>query len=220
MVSNTVSSMEGTNMQRTCLYFDEPGPSNTESVIQAVSERLGSEGTKCDAVVVASTSGLTALKFARVLPGVKVVCVSEPPSYAEVSGKWPTLQERYAEGLKGFHAEIVNTAPYVFHSYVGEDDSPVRTSEKLLREFLITAFGNGFKAAVEAILMATSVGAVKPYQPVIGVGGLHRGADTAIVARSTFPNRVLSADPGKSFNVMEIIALPRSKSANARSRLS
>ncbi|MGA2573607.1 MAG: hypothetical protein ABSF36_05295 [Candidatus Methanomethylicaceae archaeon] len=202
-----------------CTYFDEPGPANTERVIEAVSERLKSAGSPCEAIVVASTSGLTALKFARAIKGIKIICVSEPPSYAEVSGKWPTLQERYIEGLKSFHVEIVNTAPYVFHSYVGGEDSPVPTPEKALREFMITVLGNGFKVAVESVLMATSVGAVAPYKTVIGVGGLSRGADTAIVARSTFPNRVLSPDLEKSFSVKEIIAMPLTKSADPRRRL-
>ena len=219
-------------MQGMITYFEQPGPSNTEAVIQAVAERLGRESgekpeKECGTVIVASTSGLTALKFARALPNAKVICLSEPPSYAEVSGRWPTLQDRYIDGLKRLHADIVNTAPYVFHNYIGGGNEeqrlqslPQLSPEKNLREFLITVFGNGFKVAVEAILMATSVGALKPYQPVIGVGGLHRGADTAIVARSTFPNRLLSADPRKSFCVMEIIAMPIAKSANTRSRLS
>jgi hypothetical protein len=206
-------------MLRTCTYFDEPGPINTEAVIQAVVERLKSDQEGIEAVVVASTSGLTALKFARAITGMKVICLSEPPSYTEVAGKWPTLQDRYMEGLRSLHVEIVNTAPYVFHSYVGGEDSPVPSSEKILREFLITVFGSGFKVAVESVLMATSVGVVRPYRPVIGVGGLHRGADTAIVVRSTFPNRVLSTDPDKSFSVMEIIAMPKAKSADPRGRL-
>jgi hypothetical protein len=207
-------------MQSACTYFEEPGPANTEGVIQAVAERLKSEEEPPSAIVIASTSGLTALKFARAITGVRIVCVSEPPSYAEVAGKWPTLQDRYMEGLKSLHAEVVNTAPYVFHSYMGGEDSPVPSSEKMLREFLITVFGNGFKVAVESILMATSVGAIIPYQPVIGVGGFKRGADTAILARSTFPNRLLSPDAGRSFAVMEIIAMPRSKSTDPRGRLS
>jgi hypothetical protein len=203
----------------TCTYFEEPGPQNTQNVIEAVVERLARTDPVCEAVVVGSTSGLTALKFARSVAPVKVVCVSEPPSYAEVEGRWPTLQERYNQELKRLKAEVVNTAPYVFHSYVGGEDVETQVPERTLREFLISAFGNGFKVAVESILMATSVGAVKPYRPVVGVGGFHRGADTAIVARTTFPNRLLSADPEKSFNLMEIIAIPRKKSADPRRRL-
>lgn len=203
----------------TCTYFDEPGPQNTQNVIDAVVERLAQTGHACEAVVVGSTSGLTALKFARALAQTRVVCVSEPPSYAEVEGRWPTIQDRYGQELKRLRAEVVNTAPYVFHSYVGGEDADTQVPERTLREFLISAFGNGFKVAVESILMATSVGAVKPYRPVIGVGGFHRGADTAIVARTTFPNRLLSSDPEKSFNLMEIIAIPAKKSADPRRRL-
>jgi hypothetical protein len=203
----------------TCTYFDEPGPQNTQNVIDAVVERLAQTDPSCEAVVVGSTSGLTALKIARAVAQAKVVCVSEPPSYAEVDGRWPTLQERYSQELKRLKAEIVNTAPYVFHSYVGGEDTETQAPERTLREFLISAFGNGFKVAIESILMATSVGAVKPYRPVIGVGGFHQGADTAIVARTTFPNRLLSSDPEKSFNLMEIIAIPRKKSTDPRRRL-
>lgn len=202
-----------------CTYFDEPGPQNTQNVIAAVVERLAQTEPACEAVVVGSTSGLTALKFARAVAPAKVVCVSEPPSYAEVEGRWPTVQERYGQELKRLKAEVVNTAPYVFHSYVGGDDMEAQVPERTLREFLISAFGNGFKVAVESILMATSVGAVKPFRPVIGVGGFHQGADTAIVARTTFPNRLLSSDPEKSFNLMEIVAIPRKKSADPRRRL-
>ncbi len=202
-----------------CTYFDEPGPQNTQNVIDAVVERLAQPGPPCESVVVGSTSGLTALKFARAVTNAKVVCVSEPPSYAEVEGRWPTLQDRYDKELKRLRAEVVNTAPYVFHSYVGGEDTETHVPERILREFLISAFGNGFKVAVESILMATSVGAVKPYRAVIGVGGFHRGADTAIVARTTFPNRLLSFDPEKSFNLMEIIAIPRKKSTDPRRRL-
>jgi len=203
----------------TCTYFDEPGPQNTQNVIDAVVERLAQSEPTCEAVVVGSTSGLTALKFARAVTPAKLVCVSEPPSYAEVEGRWPTVQERYGQELKRLKAEVVNTAPYVFHSYVGGEDVETQVPERTLREFLTSAFGNGFKVAVESILMATSVGAVKPYRPVIGVGGFHRGADTAIVARTTFPNRLLSLDPEKSFNLMEIVAIPRKKSADPRRRL-
>lgn len=206
-------------LKGTCTYLDEPGPQNTQHVIDAVLERLSLGQPACEAVVVGSTSGLTALKFARAVTSAKVVCVSEPPSYAEVEGKWPTLQERYAQELRRLKAEVVNTAPYVFHSYVGGEDNESQVPERTIREFLISAFGNGFKVAVESILMATSVGAVKPYRPVIGVGGYHRGADTAVVARTTFPNRLLSSDPEKSFNLMEILIIPRNKLADPRCRL-
>ncbi len=106
---------------------------------------------------------------------------------------------------------VINNQPYVFHnSITGETPEPA-TSENVLRSFLEKCFGGGMKVAVECILMATSSGAVPPFKAVIGVGGMHSGADTAIVARSTFTNRMLSDDPGKCFAVMEILAMPKQK---------
>ncbi|KPV62385.1 MAG: Pyruvate kinase, alpha/beta domain [Candidatus Bathyarchaeota archaeon BA1] len=76
-------------------YFDEPGPQNTDALIEVVKERMKSAGINY--VVVASESGNTALKVAGALKEfkVRVVCVS---AYAGLrlawpeGGKWPRLQ--------------------------------------------------------------------------------------------------------------------------------
>lgn len=64
-------------------FFEEPGPKNTEEVVQAVQERTREGGI--DAVVVASVSGRTAIRVTENLreAGVKVpvVCVTGPPSW-------------------------------------------------------------------------------------------------------------------------------------------
>jgi len=65
-------------VKRQVYYFDEPGEQNTELVIEAVSQRLEAGGIR--KVVVASTSGETAAKFARSLNGkAELLCVSEAP---------------------------------------------------------------------------------------------------------------------------------------------
>ncbi len=196
-------------------FFDSPGPENTDRVIAAVARRVSCGGIA--AVVVASTSGLSALKLARVLAvnsrtnGTKVVCVSEPPSYAEVVGRWPTVDPGIVEELARLGVRIVNDQPFVFHnSVIGEAKVPI-TAEALLRSFLEKCFGSGMKVAAECVLMATSAGAIPPFEAVIGVGGSHSGLDTAIVARSTYTSRALSDDPGKCFTIMEVLAMPRRK---------
>jgi len=196
-------------------YSNSPGPENTNCVVGTVTKRVSAGGIS--AVVVASTSGLSALKFARALGAgsganrVKVICVSEPPSYSEVVGRWPTIDSGRATELAQLGVRIVNDQPYVFHNSVtGERLAPV-TPEKLLRSFLEKCFGSGMKVAIESILMATSAGAVPPFEAVIGVGGTHSGADTAIVARSTYTNRMLADDPSKCLTIMEILAMPRQK---------
>lgn len=196
-------------------FFDSPGPKNTECVIEAVQRRVSLGGI--EAVIVASTSGISALKFARGLAEelrsgkVKVVCVSEPPSYSEVAGRWPTMDASRSAELAKLGVRVINDQPYAFHnSITGEKPAPA-TPEKILRAFLEKGFGSGMKVAVECVLMATTSGAVPPFKTVIGVGGAHSGADTAIVARSSFTNRMLSDELEKCFTVMEILAMPKRK---------
>jgi len=67
-------------------YFDEPGPQNTEALIEAVKERV--KELRLKFIVVASESGNTALKVAEAFSDldVKVVCVT---AYAGVRLAWP-----------------------------------------------------------------------------------------------------------------------------------
>jgi hypothetical protein len=71
--------------------------------------------------------------------------------------------------------------------------------------------GQGFKVAVEVILIAADKGIIKSRTDVIGVGGTGRGADTAIVARSTTTDEIFSADSSKRLEVREIIAMSLKK---------
>lgn len=65
-------------IKRQVYYFDEPGEENTQWVIEAVVKRLEAGGVK--KVIIASTSGKTAVEFASSLKGkAELVCVSEAP---------------------------------------------------------------------------------------------------------------------------------------------
>jgi hypothetical protein len=71
--------------------------------------------------------------------------------------------------------------------------------------------GQGFKAAVEVVLIATDLGLLEIGIDVVGVGGTERGADTAIVMRAA-PSASLVRGPGEKRPVIrEIIAMPRVK---------
>jgi len=158
-------------------FFDSPGPENTDRVIDAVARRISYGGIA--AVVVASTSGLSALKLARALAansrtnGTRIVCVSEPPSYAEVVGRWPTVDPAIVAELARLGVRIVNDQPFVFHnSVIGEAKAPL-TAEALLRSFLEKCFGSGMKVAVECLLMATSAGAYPHSKPCSALAEFH-----------------------------------------------
>ncbi|MEM2050495.1 MAG: pyruvate kinase alpha/beta domain-containing protein [Thermoproteota archaeon] len=169
-------------------YFAEPGPENTGKVIKAVAERIGKgDLTK---VVVASTSGRTGVRFAKSLRGrAQVVAVSHEKMDLKLKGKIISLGGIAEDGthlpLHGRGMDKVRDAFYTL--------------------------GQGFKVALEVILIAADKGLVKPYEDVIGVGGSGEGADTAVVARATPTREIFSSDKSKRLEVREIICMPLKK---------
>jgi len=197
-------------VKRQVYYFDEPGKENTESVIEAVSRRLQAGGIKT--VIIASTSGETAVKFARSLGDkVELICVSQAPYRREWGERWPCLKQKFRRQLQRLGVVVIDKAPYIFHNSVLEAAPWSGTfPERLVKETLY-CFGQGMKVAVEVVLIGVSCGYVTPYEDVIGVGGSGKGADTAILLRATYPACLFDKDPGKRLEIKEIIAMPISK---------
>jgi len=69
----------------------------------------------------------------------------------------------------------------------------------------------GLKTAAASILMATDGGHIPPFKEVPAIAGADKGADTAIVALSTFSSTFFSSDSQKRFVIYEILAMPRNK---------
>ncbi|MCX8182960.1 MAG: hypothetical protein N3F08_00865 [Crenarchaeota archaeon] len=169
-------------------YFAEPGPLNTGKVVKAVAERIG-KGNLAK-VVVASTSGRTGVKFAKALKGkAQVIVVSHEKMDPKLKGKISSLGGIAEDGthlpLHGKGMDKVRDAFYTL--------------------------GQGFKVALEVILIAADKGLVKPYEDVVGVGGSGEGADTAVVARATPTKEIFSSDKSKRLEVREIICMPLKK---------
>jgi len=81
-------------MKRSIIYFEEPGPQNTDAVITAVKERIAERDVQ--SVVIASESGRTALSAAEALKdlGVHIVCVAPYGGYQYVLKRtWPPMKE-------------------------------------------------------------------------------------------------------------------------------
>jgi len=200
----------GKMVKRQVYYFDEPGEENTQLVIEAVSQRLEAGGIRM--VIVASTSGKTAVEFAHSLKGkAELICVSEAPYRREWGEQWPCLKQEFRQELERLGVTIIDKVPYVFHSSVLEsarwsDAFP----ERLVKETLYS-FGQGMKVAVEVALIGVSCGYVAPYEDVISVGGSSKGADTAIILRATYPASLFDKDSEKRLEIREIIAMPFSK---------
>ena len=175
-------------VERSCRYFESPGSKNTEAVLEAVSRRL--EEGDLRVVVVSSTSGKTGLMFVEALrERANVIVVS----YEKLR---PEFRERILE-LGG--------------SIIEESDLPLhRRGMDKIRNALYM-LGQGFKVAVEVILIAVDRDLVKPRQIVIGVGGTARGVDTAIVAKASSSKDMLGPDVGRRLEVREVLAMPLRK---------
>ncbi|KYK38257.1 MAG: hypothetical protein AYK18_17550 [Theionarchaea archaeon DG-70] len=175
-------------IERKVEYFTNYGSQNTEKTIEAVKTRVEKDSIKT--VVVASTSGETGVKFLKALKGiVDVICVSHK-----------RMNPMYKQEITELGGKAVDETHLPLHTE-GMDD--VRESFRM--------FGQGFKVAVEVILIAADKGQVTPYEDVLGVGGTARGSDTAIVARATTTEEIFDGDESKKLEIREILAMPLKK---------
>lgn len=197
------------DLTKQCVYFERPGRHNTDRVVQCIIERLAEGDIR--SVVVASTTGHTALKVAEALAGmddVRLVSVGETPLIKEWGAEWPVLDPETKLELERRGVVVADHIPYLMHSSVLDESRwSAPSPEEIVRDTLY-AFGQGLKVAVEVALIAVASGFLEPFQDVVAVGGTSRGADTAIVVRATFPNHVLSKDEAKRLSIREVLCKP------------
>lgn len=210
-----MKAKDSPGIERKVLYFKTPGPHNTSNVINAVKERVKKGDVKY--AVVASISGKAALKVAEELKDsdLSLICVSGFPGWRTIHGiKYPFVKGKIRKRLESLNVAIVDKVP----SSLSGDTTDYGLARYgyvpaswVVAETLEAVGGYGLKTAVEAILMATDCDAIPPFNDVISIAGTDKGADTAIVAKSTFSPSMFSGDSAERFQILEIIAMPRVK---------
>jgi len=201
--------------EKRILYFNKPGPHNTDNVIHAVKARA-KEGN-ITTIVVASISGHTALRVAEELKelGIPVVCVSGFPGWSTLHGiEYPFVKKETRERLEKLNVPIVDKMPSALSGDTldwGLARYGYMPVSWVVAETLEAVGGYGLKTAVEAALMATDSGTVPPAIDVISIAGSGEGADTAIAARTAYSSCMFSRDSAQRFQILEIIAMPRVK---------
>jgi hypothetical protein len=193
-------------MEKSILYFDNAGEKNTDTVIEAAVKRA--KELKVSHIVVASTSGKTALKAAEAVKGSDIKVIGVSHQYGQkAKGEWE-VEEEYKKKLEELGAVITTQS----HMFSGIERSITKkfggySRIEVISDTLRSLFGKGFKVAIEVALMAADSGyiPVSDNTEIIAIGGTGWGADVALVLRP-----VHSID-FFSMQVREIIAMPRVK---------
>jgi len=166
-------------IERKVVYFPKPGPENTEEVLHIVNNRAGELGIKN--ILVASTTGSTAVKATEFPKGIRVVAVSHFTGFRE-----PNSQEFSEENRQKVESNggIVLTTT---HAFSGLSRAMRKKFNMYLFEEVVAntlrVFGQGMKVACEVTLMAADAGLVRTDEDIIAIGGTSGGADTALVLR-------------------------------------
>lgn len=181
------------------LYFDQPGPQNTEETLQAALQRAEQLGIRT--ILVASTTGETGVRAVEVFRGYDVVVVTHSMGFRK-----PNEQELLPENravIEAAGGRILTCQ----HAFGGINRAVRRKLGTYLTDeiiaFALRNFGEGMKVCIEIAVMAADAGMVRVDEPCIAIAGTGRGADTAIVLKPA------NAQSFFDLRVMEILAKPR-----------
>jgi len=166
-------------MELKTVYFKNPGSENTEEVLGIARQRAEELGIKT--IVVASTSGNTAVRAMDILQGLKVVIVTHVTGMREPDSQEFTEENRQIVESKG--GMIVTAA----HAFSGVNRA-IRSKYNMptLGDIIadtLRIFGKGLKVVCEITMMAADSGLVCTDEDAIAIGGTGNGADTAVVLR-------------------------------------
>jgi hypothetical protein len=196
-------------MEEKIVYFDKPGKENTDEVLRIASRRAKELGIKN--IVVASTTGATAVKAMDALKGLRVVIVTHSFGFREANTQEFTEENRKLVESKG---GTILTAAHAFGGIsrsMGQGSIPEAPATYIIGDLValtLRVFGQGTKVACEIATMATDAGLVRTDEDVIAIAGTGsvaagRGADAAVVIQPAPSHRFFDTQ------VKEVLCKPR-----------
>ncbi len=166
-------------MELKITYFDNPGSENTEEVLRIARQRAEELGIKT--IIVASTTGDTAVKAVEAFTGFNVIAVGHSAGIIKPDTQEFTEENRKIVESKG--GVVLTTT----HAFAGVSRAMRQKFNMYLIGDIIAntlrIFGYGMKVACEITMMATDSGLVRTDRDVIVIAGSTSGADTAVVLR-------------------------------------
>ncbi|MBA7710674.1 hypothetical protein ES703_119619 [subsurface metagenome] len=186
-------------MESKIVYFENPGSENTEAVFRIARQRAEELGI--NNILVASTTGDTAVRAMEALNGLRVIVVSHVAGMRGANTQEFTEENRKIVESKG---GIMLTAAHAFSGVsraLRAKFNTVAIGDVIANTLRI--LGQGTKVACEIALMAADAGLVRTDEDVICVVGTGRGADTAVVLRPVNSHNFFD------LKVREILCKPR-----------
>jgi hypothetical protein len=184
-------------MEKTILYFEKMGKSNTDATLKIARARAEQLGIR--QIVLASTHGYTAKRAKKAFDGLEVEIIAVSISAGFEDEGW-TMNDTEREALLKLGIKVLTSG----HT-LGDDVNTalgVTAPNAIVRETLYT-FCQGMKVAVEVALMAADAGLLDMTQEVIAIAGTGSGADTALVLYPAYSRKF------QKLQIREILAKPR-----------
>ena len=166
-------------MELRTVYFEKPGGENTDEVFHIARQRAQELGIKT--ILVASTTGDTAVKAMDALQGLRVIVVTHVTGLLS-----PDTQEFTEENRKIVESKggIMFTTAHAFSGLSAAMRKKFKTY--VIGDIVantLRIFGEGMKVVCEMALMTADGGLVRTDEDVIVIAGTGRGADTAVVLK-------------------------------------
>jgi hypothetical protein len=181
------------------VYFDEPGPANTEAVLRLARERADARGIRD--IVVASYTGRTGTLASEVFKGLNLIVVAGVYGFEQPNSVGMLPENRLRIEDNG--AAILHTG----HSFgmmgraVKNKFGAIQVDEIVAN--VLRLFGQGVKVACEITCMAADAGLVEAGSEIIAIGGTGTGADAAVVVRASNTHTFFET------KILEVICKPR-----------
>lgn len=190
-------------VSRPTFYFDVHGEINTEKTIEL--SRLRAEQLGIEKVVVASETGLSALKVLDAFPDVEVIVVSSAAGTCVEGSVIGDLRigipdDTILKELRKRDARVVRGTDPFWN--LAAHTSLVDTAKLGMMYYKVLC--GALHVCMSAVLEATDAGYLSQGEEVVAMAGSFVGLDTAIVAAASN-----SVDFFNAFEVMEIICKPR-----------
>ena len=161
------------------VYFEEPGPKNTEETLKLAKKRAEELGIKN--IIVASTTGETGAKASKLFKDYNLIVVSHVTGFRK-----PDFQEflpKNRNTIKKNGAKILTTT-HAFGTLgraVNKKFGTIQVDE--IAANILRLFGQGMKVTCEIACMAADAGLIRTDEEAIVIGGTGSGADTAAVLK-------------------------------------